>query len=495
MTVAFDGVRITDADEEEPASPVAGVWEDINGAAANLETDIFYQGTYSISELVKTTELGICFVPDATTYNVTGNDYIFILKGVVTTVGLLQTTRAAGQKFEIGSDASSGSGQPSNYHQWYTYYKSTYPSIGGWVFHAFDIQEAGFIDNTAGTVDGSAINYWGHVATMTSSSVKSQNVAMDAIDYVVEGYGLTWTGSGGQFQDFVDFDEGTTNNRYGIVATRSGVLFVLATLTIGSSTATTFSDSNQKVVFPWTYVGEGALGVKIDLQNASTDVDISVCSFTGNGQSAVKKFFDTTSLQVNAASDYITLTDHEFSTGDYITYSRENGSDDIGPEPGNYWVYVISKNTFALHASRTSAFGDTSRVDLAAATAPGENHSIIRDPDNRIDFTVLDTSGTCDLESCILEGIRVLTLTSACTISSGFIQNTGNVDASTASLDGVAISDATLEEGDALFDPLTSMNGMILMQIHLQIIGTRKLMEATKGGSFIHRMMLIRMLM
>lgn len=459
MAVSFDGTRITDADEEEPTSPVAGIWEDVGGGAAVVENNFFYQGSYSIAEQVKTSESGTCFVPDTDTYDAT-DGYVFVLKGLVSTSGLLANTRATGQKFEIGSGASSGSGRPSNYYQWYTYYLDTYPAIGGWIIHAFDVREEGLVDNEAGTVSNSAINYWGHVATMTSTAVKAPNVAMDAIDYVYVGDGFTWTGSDGYFQEFVNFDEGTSGNRYGIVTTKAGVLYVLAVLTIGSATATTFTDSNQKLIFPWTYVGEGALGVDIDLQNASTSVDFTVCSFTGNGQSSVKKFFDT-NLEVDAGNDDITVVGHGWVTGDYVEYSNEGGSHTLGLTDGNsYWVYVIDDDTVAIHGSRTSAFGDTTRVNLSAGASPGENHSLTRNPDNRIDISVSGTSGELNFASCIIEGVRTLVLTSACDITSGFIQNIGNVTASTATITGAIVSDATLEEGVALFTPLSTLSNI-----------------------------------
>lgn len=462
MAVAFTGYRITDADALSPTTPVAGMWEDTGGAAGVLEDNFFYQGTYSVADTVKTTELGTCFIPTSATYNASGSLLNFLLKGLISTSGLLATTRATGQKFEIGSGATAGSGRPTNYLQYYTNTLSTYPPLGGWIIHNFDVNQLAFIDNhVGGSTSKTAINYWGHVGTMTSTAVKAPNVSMDAIEYIAVGSGLAWTGAGGTFEAFVTFDENTVANRYGIVTTKDRVLHVLAMLTIGSAAQVTFTDSNRKLVFPWTYVGAGALGMAIDLQAASSAVDLTVCSFTGNGQSKVKQFFDT-ALEVNGATEQITVLAHGWSTGDYVQYNKEGGTVLSGlTDLTYYWVNVVSVDVVTLHTSRAAAYAGTGAVGITAASAPGENHSITRNPDNRIDFTVTGTTGTLALNSCILEGIRVLTLTSTCTLDKGFIQNIGNVVASTAALDGVVISAATLEEGTALFTPLASMNGIV----------------------------------
>jgi hypothetical protein len=459
MAVAFDGTRITNADALAPTTPVAGDWEDIGGAGATLEDNFFYQGDYCVAELVKSSEFGVDFIPDTDTYN--GASLVWLLKTIVTTSGLLGTTRATGLKLEIGSGGTAGSGRPSDYHQWYIAMLTTYPAKGGWVLSAINTSELGFIDNTVGSPSMTAINYWAAVATMTITGIKSPNVALDAIDYVAVGAGLTWTGTGGEFQDFIDFDEGTVANRYGVVSTNDGVLSVVATLTIGSSAQCTFTDSNKKLVFPFRLVGEGTQGVAVDLSHADTAITLSVCSFTGNGQSSIKKWFDT-KLEVDGATEVVTVVNHGWSTGDYVEYNNEGGTSLTNLTSGNsYWVYVISADTVALHATRASAYGDTTRINLTAA-GTGQNQSFTRNPDNRADFTVTGTTATAGLvsTSCIYEGIRVMTLTSKCAITSGFIQNIGNVTASTAALTSVLISDMTLGEGDALFTPLASMNGI-----------------------------------
>jgi hypothetical protein len=220
-------------------------------------------------------------------------------------------------------------------------------------------------------------------------------------------------------------------------------------------------DSNKKIIFPWTYVAEGAQGIDVDLSNSSTEVNLSVCSFTGEGTGAVKKWFDTT-LDVDATSDVITIPAHVMATGDHVIYSREGGTSDIGPEPTvegttDHWAIAVDENHIALASTRINAYADTRQ---ALNTATSENQSIIKNPDNRIDFTASGTSGSLVLDSCILEGVRILTLTSACSVTSGFIQSIGNIVASTGVLTGVKISEATLGEGVALFTPLANLTNV-----------------------------------
>lgn len=483
MAIVFDGTRIADADSIAPTTPVAGDWGHDGGGGTSLETNFFYEGTNSVSQQVKTTEAGIWFIPDSATYDASGSNLVFLLKGMVLTSGILQTARVNGQQFQIGSGATTG--RPTNFIEYHINTQSTYPPTTSWILHAFDVNEVGFYDvHNGGSTSLSAINFWGHVATMVSTAAKFENIGMDAIDYITNGKGLTWTGSDGSFSDFVIFDEGqggSPENRMGIISTKNDVIYCLAVLTIGSSTATTFVDANQKLIFPWTYVGEGAQGIDIDLQNASTAVTFNVCSFTGKGQSSVKKFFDT-DLQVDAGTDYITLPGHGLNTGDYITYSREGGSFDIGPEPGDHWVFVATVDTFGLCTSRTNAYAGTLQA-LTSDTGGGENQSVIRHPDNRIDFTVTGTTSTAGFvsTSCIYEGIRVMTLTSKCAITGGFIQSIGNIVASTATLNEVAFSSATLEEGYGLFAPLSTFSN--ISECSFLSSGDGHVAEITSTGS------------
>jgi hypothetical protein len=458
MAVAFDGTRWADADAD-PDTLVGGDWQDSGGGAPALEADFVYQraaGTNgAISEQVKGAELGVGFVPTVTVDLTTPRK--LHLKCIISTSSVLSATVGAGAEVEIGSGGRRSA--------WYSYYVAyglgtdpEYPVRGGWLLLAIDPNQAAFRDLATGAPALGSVNWIGFVATMTVTSAKTQNLAMDAIEYVPSAKGLTWTGAAGTFQSFVDYDEGTFTNRYGIISTSEGIIYSIAMLTVGSAVATTFSDTNKVVIWPWQRVGAGAQGLYIDLQNAASTADFTTCIFRGNGKECFKHYFDTTSLVISDANDTVTLGEnHEYASGDYVLYSREGGADNIGlTDATYYWVNAASTTAVSFHATRAAAIAGTSKVALTAQGAPGENHSILRNPDNRIDFTFSGTAGLATLTSCIIAGVRALALTSAVTVSGGFIQSIGNIVLSTANLSGVTFQLPTLKEGDALFDPVTA---------------------------------------
>jgi len=472
MAVAFDGTRWADADADpDAAAGEGGDWTGVPTAGGNaLEPDMVYQRTAGTAGSIsykgaKNAESGICFVA-TNSKDMSGTERVIISKVIIANPSVLYTTphtTPGGAKLEIGSG---GKRNATGYYQYYVAYglgtTPEYPAKGGWLLLATDVNLAGYVDNqgSANPPAKNAINYVGFVASWTTSA-KAENIASDAIDFITSGKGLTWTGASGTFASFVTADEGTFANRWGIVSTREAIIYCLAVLTIGSATATTFSDINKIIVWPWQRVGTGAQGLYHDLQNASTVISYTTCSFKGNGYACYKQFFDTT-LEVSSANDQVTFgTAHGFTTGDYILYSKEGGAHAIGlTDATYYWVNVVSTTVVSFHTTRALAISGASKVNLTAGAAPGENHSILRSPDNRIDFTVSGTAGSILLTSCVLDGVRVCTLTSKATLSSGFIQNTGNIVLSTAVLTGVTLQSPTLAEGVALCDPVTSITNV-----------------------------------
>lgn len=154
---------------------------------------------------------------------------------------------------------------------------SEYPSSGGWVRVWVDISR------TPTTTGGTGLNeaqarYFGEIASLPSVGGTSQNLVMDAIDHTTTG--LIVTGgtvpSPAVISDFVTADEGNGTNKYGVITTRSGINYIQARITLGSSgTAVIFNDVGQVVVFPeQSLVSSTFMGLSIDLANAGTDIDI-----------------------------------------------------------------------------------------------------------------------------------------------------------------------------------------------------------------------------
>lgn len=134
-----------------------------------------------------------------------------------------------------------------------------------------------------GTPALGSVDYFAFQGSWIVGGAKSENLAFDAIDV---GRGLIMTGNtpDGEFEDFQSSDEGTLTNRWGVVYSKNGILYCVGKLTVGSATATSFTDTGVvNMVFPDGYVDSGDLGELYDLQNASTDVFLSTSQLIGGG--------------------------------------------------------------------------------------------------------------------------------------------------------------------------------------------------------------------
>jgi hypothetical protein len=141
---------------------------------------------------------------------------------------------------------------------------------------------SGYRDGThsSGTVTLTAVDQFGVDAEFITGSAKAENVGVDAIDL---GTGLTLTrGDGvdtnGTWQDFVDADEGTINNRWGYASSLySAVNVMFGQLTIGDSAgtnATEFSGGiNEINLWPDGLYAAGFSNVTAYLNNASDVID------------------------------------------------------------------------------------------------------------------------------------------------------------------------------------------------------------------------------
>lgn len=303
--VTFDGTRVNDAEA------LGTVWTDLGGGKAASEPDFVYQNTAAVSEKVGTTEGGVALDMVATVdYSTTTR--VIIFKLIATNSTALNNKGSTGGILEVGSG-----GRRSAYARWYVVGGDTYPIVGGWLIYPLDPNTTpSATPGTAPTL--TAIDYYGFACDFSATS-KAENVALDAVDYIDLGSGLTLVGGDGAFTDgdfdlFVSTDEGTAANRWGIVSTREGVLFVTGVLTIGTATETDFIDTGKVIVWPDAeFIGEtGFFGLNIGLQHASSVIDISNCVFTSRGTSGGAA--DTRAeLNVTGTSGSLTLTACRFA--------------------------------------------------------------------------------------------------------------------------------------------------------------------------------------
>jgi hypothetical protein len=269
VSIAFDGTRANDAEATTNWTAAS--------ATVTLETDFVYQGSGSVSAQIKTTESGFYYRNSAVSYDFT-TPRVWIAKIIATNKNVLDGN---GVTLEIGTGAR------TNYYRYFVFSATSYPIPGGWQIVPIDPNISGYRSATVGTPTLTTIDMFGIQADFSVTS-KSQNVAVDAVDHIASGTGLTLTGgdgadADGTFANFVTSDEGTSSNRWGIVTTREGVLYITGTLQIGSGTAAVFTDSNRTLVFPDGRVAAGFFGTKWSLANATSQFSVTSCAFIGRG--------------------------------------------------------------------------------------------------------------------------------------------------------------------------------------------------------------------
>ncbi len=441
MAVTFDGTRLDNADA------LGTLWVDTGNKAAVNEVDFVYQGSASVSEKVKTAELGVSYFNTGASVDYETTPTIVLIKCVVTTPAQLNTTgpSTSGLICEVGSGAS----HRLDYHRYYIHGSASYPPTGSWLIVAIDPNIVEIRDATVNTVAETAINYYGSMCTMLTGGAKSENMAMDALDYTAVGTGLTWLSTGGTFQDFVDADEGQqTSGRWGVVTTLNSILYVNAQLTIGASgTATGFDDTGAVVVFPDGLFGTGHLGMTIDVGNASSVIDMTDCTLIGTGHGSYAEF-DQTATGVDTGTDIITSVAHGMNSGDGVTYSIEQGTVITGLTDATvYYVEAETIDSFSLHTTRQAAITAAAPISLTVVgTGTG---SITRTDDTRPDLTGPGTSGASTLDGCTFTNVNAITLTSVMTITGCTFNTPGSLIMGDSTITSCVFDQPTTKYGTA----------------------------------------------
>lgn len=441
--VSFDGTRLNDAEA------LGSVWTDTTNKAASLEPDLVWQNTYSVSEKVGTSELGVGYT-NGTGVDMSSPDLVAMPKVTISNLGALNNEGSTGAIVMIGSG-----GYNNNYNQYYVAGKDSWEPVQRWLFPFIDPNVSAFIDSTTGTPNINSINWFAFKATFSGSS-KAENLAMDAIDYCQSGKGLTLingtsTDPPGTFQDFLDYDEGTQNNRYGVVFSLKGTIFCNLTLTIGTATATEFDSYDEAVNFTGGRLNTGAQGIAVDLQNASTVVGFTRNVLKSIGRDALKRFFDT-DHQVDGTNEELDIIGHGFETGEAVLYSKGGGTEAIGlTDATQYWVEAVTVDSISLHTSRQNAMTAATPVNLTASTAGnGENHSLRRQPYNTAHFTQTGSSGTLVCTGVNFIRFGSLSFTSATTLTNCTFVEPYSFTASGVAVTGCRFEGAVSVEGEYL---------------------------------------------
>lgn len=365
-TVTFDGTRVNGAGDGNSTSGFTS-W----GASVTAEPDYYYTNSYCISVLVKTSEVGF-YCTGASTVDFSSPVRVWLAK-------IIQTNYTAidgnGLQLCLGNDTS-------NYWNYPIFSATTYPALGGFQIVPIDPNVSSGVTRTpVGSPSITAIDFYG-VLSDANAQAKAPNLGMDAVDYITSGTGLTLSGTSGTFTDFITFDENTNTNRYGIVTTKEGIIYVVGVLTIGNPVAAcTFAGANRTIVFPSGRFGTGFCGIDLNLGHASTVISLTNITLIGRGTSGTfdtRPDFGVTNTSGSATIDTcaytnfnsivftskVTITDSNFVSCQTITQAGATISGSI------FDSSPVATNTAFMTVS------DISKISSSTFISGGTGHAI-----------------------------------------------------------------------------------------------------------------------
>lgn len=394
-TVTFDGTRVNDSDSVTDWSNYLG-----GGPAPASEPQLRYQysGTGSVGAVNRkvtstAARQGVEYDPGAGAVDMTAaNRRLWFAKVYIADYGDLNATWGVELRFgsastQVHTYNVAGTGANRSVF-------NNYPAKGGYLIVAIDPSTAAWRE-ASGSVTLTAVDYWAVGAQFVSGGAKSENVAMDAIDI---GRGLLLTGTTGTFIDFLTTDQGTIANRWGVVDGSAPIVNCRGLLTIGSATATTFSDSTSIVLFVDGYHGPGHVGTLFDLQNASSTGIVMGAQLIGLGSSTTS---DTRpDFTVSGTSGDMTISgvlqNHRnvVLTSAALVDGADIEADDLavgGAEIKNATIRPTSAANVAMTDDAT--FGTSSGIHDTTFVQGGSGHAIELTTGSAFTFTNIDFSG------------------------------------------------------------------------------------------------------
>ena len=224
------------------------------GKAPSLNTDIFINGNQSAGvRSDNTANVGISMGSAGTFDLSTAGEHMKFCMWVT--------------QYDQVTAASVRIGTSTTVYETHTITVAEWPPLGGWFIAWFEVD--------AGTDTGSPnfanCDTFGFVISINDVGGNAENQICDQYHHS-ERPVLTWDGSTGAFSDFVTTSDSVA---LGVLIDINGALNLYANVQIGSSTATTFTDSGVVILAPnFSHLPTGSTwsGIDIDLQNASTVV-------------------------------------------------------------------------------------------------------------------------------------------------------------------------------------------------------------------------------
>jgi hypothetical protein len=242
-------------------------WDDTgSGPGSSQDTDIFVEGTESRGRRVdNTTNKGFGYDNTSTLdLSAAGTHVAFW-------INILHPAAITNVDLTVGGGINPTTSPYDNYRTYDATF--TYPTVGG--FQRVWIDLARVRDGGAGAVDFSVAKVFAVDMSIADVGGSGRNLFLDRIDYATGGL-LVDSGTAPSPATFADLTAADGTNAYGVIVDEEGVLFVFARVTIADATATVFNDSGFVVVFAdQRLVSDDFMGLRVDLQNASTDVDFA----------------------------------------------------------------------------------------------------------------------------------------------------------------------------------------------------------------------------
>jgi hypothetical protein len=425
------------------------------GQAASQNTDIIRQGTASSGRRVDNTTTGGFGV------SITSTDLSGVGQHVKVWFFVTQWSQLNAANVVLASGSGTGAGDL------HTLPSAEWPNNGGFIPIWVDVSRTA---DSGGPATESAINEVGMQIDIGDVGGNAQNVIVDEIHHGTSG--LRWTASGGDLQDFRDFED---TNDIGVLVSINGIDFCYSRLEIGDTggTLTTFTDSGFTVAFPnQSLVGDSFMGVSVEMQNASSAVTLSNCTVQSSDiVSATKRpdflvsgtlgtcTFTSVLLLGMRTVDFTSSVVYDGGVLDALNISQG------GSEIKNCTINTRSASAVACLTDPT--FGTTSGIHDVTFVQQGLGHAI-----------ELDTATSYNLTNIFFSGYGVTTANDAAIFVSA-ASGTVTINVSGGDTPTYRTAGATVVINNSVAVKVTVLDAVSLSPIE----NARVLLEADSGGS------------
>lgn len=379
-TVTTQLTNITLAETGDSAN-----WDDIGGGPGSVQDDgAPVQGAQVRGRRIDNiTTRGFGF-DNGTAIDLSGGEHVAFW------INVLQPTLIA-SFIELSISDSATDCQSGNWNG-YQFPAASYPFQGGWIRVWVDpslTRDAG-----SGTLNlATGPRNFGARFPMGDVGGTTPNCQLDRIDYATAGV-LIDAGTGGSpatFDDIVSDDQGNTSNRYGVIIRVNGKDFVTARILIADATATVFNDTPNIIFTDQPFAASDWLGITVDLQNASTDIDFVAGAIetapgaTNLGDLIVTGTSGAFNWEGGTANDLRIVTLTSACVVDGTSFSRCGLITAAGASMNNC---VVSNSTASASILWNVATDTDGLLDGITVTSDGSNHAIELGPNTPSEITL-----------------------------------------------------------------------------------------------------------